>query len=480
MKNGTMSLLGGFLVCSFIYALPSYAATPTPTATPCPLVAARLAQMSGHLVIACTVKDSSGLAVPSRTVSVQKSPAVTGPFAVWMSKDTNVNGQALFPYAQPMYTWYVRCASACSVSPSAAARYSVSRTLRINGRRPRPSPTATPRPTATATPRPTATPIPMPTATATPRPTATPTPTPTATPTPTVTPTATPSRTPTPAPTATATATPSPTATPTATPRPVSTSLVIRGQSNKVYEGLHVASSNGDCVQIIDSTNITIQNSEIGPCNGRGIWINGGSGHKVYDNYIHPEQLASGCCDTHDGVFTTNTSDITIQGNVIAFSESNVEAGAGSNHINVIGNFLLNPRGPFPRGQNFQAGQSTYLLVQDNYALSSMDTQKYPYPEVQEDSVNFWRSDDFTAKDNYITGGHSPSGCGLIADNASDRGQILNNILVDTGQCGIGISSGVDQTVDGNMILNRTPVNNPMPAIRRCMYGTIPAIAVGP
>ena len=203
MKNGTMSLLGGFLVCSFIYALPSYAATPTPTATPCPLVTARLTQVSGHLVIACTVTDSSGLAVPSQIVSVQKAPAVTGPFAIWMSKKTNVNGRALLPYAQPMYTWYVRCATACNVSPSAAASYGVSRTLRINGRKPRPSPTATPRPTATATPRPTATPIPTVTPTATPRPTATPIPT--------VTPTATPRPT----------ATPIPTVTPTATPMPI-------------------------------------------------------------------------------------------------------------------------------------------------------------------------------------------------------------------------------------------------------------------
>ena len=72
--------------------------------------------MSSHLVIACTVKDSTGLPVPSKIVSVQKAPAVTGPFAVWMSKKTNVNGQALFPYVPPTYTWYVRCAAACSVT----------------------------------------------------------------------------------------------------------------------------------------------------------------------------------------------------------------------------------------------------------------------------------------------------------------------------------------------------------------------------
>ena len=113
--------------------------TPTPTA-PCPLVTARLTQVSSLLVIACTVKDSTGLPVPSKIVSVQKAPAVTGPFAVWMSKKTNVKGQALFPYVPPTYTWYVRCAAACSASPSATTRYSVSQTLTIKGQKPRPSP----------------------------------------------------------------------------------------------------------------------------------------------------------------------------------------------------------------------------------------------------------------------------------------------------------------------------------------------------
>ena len=81
--------------------------TPTPTAAPRLVVGARLTQVSGHSVIACTVKDSKGHALRSQTVSVQKAAAVTGPFADWMSKKTTANGQALLPYAQPTYTWYV-------------------------------------------------------------------------------------------------------------------------------------------------------------------------------------------------------------------------------------------------------------------------------------------------------------------------------------------------------------------------------------
>ena len=160
----------------------------SPTPTPPRLsVTAKLLQMSGHSIIACIVKDRSGNPVASQTVAVQKSSTTTGPFANWMSKKTGVKGQALYPYAQPRNTWYVRCSAAGSVSA----------TKTIPGKKPRPSPTATPRPTATATPRPTATATPRPTAT--PKPTrSTPRPSPTATPRPTAT--ATPRPTPTPTP----------------------------------------------------------------------------------------------------------------------------------------------------------------------------------------------------------------------------------------------------------------------------------------
>ena len=152
--------------------------TPTPTAAPRLYVAAKLSQVSGHSVITCTVKNSSGRPVVSQTVSVQKSAVVAGPFSLWMSKKTNVNGQALFPYAPPTYTWYVRCTSVAQAGVAAQPMLFVSATKMIRGKKPRPSPTATPIPTATATPtpRPTMTPVPTVTPTATPRPTATATP----------------------------------------------------------------------------------------------------------------------------------------------------------------------------------------------------------------------------------------------------------------------------------------------------------------
>lgn len=193
--------------------------------------------------------------------------------------------------------------------------------------------------------------------------------------------------------------------------------------------------------------------------------MSGSNGVYVYDNYIHTEKLSSTCCDYHDGIFGSGgNQNVVIQGNVIAYGESNIEFSTNNSSITVTGNFLLNPRGPFPRGQNFQCfGSSSSsacntVVVLNNYALSSQDTTQYLYPDDQEDSINFGFANGATVQGNYITGGHSPSGCGLIADEAANSMQFKSNSLLDTGQCGIGIADGTNQLVDGNKIYNTNPV----------------------
>jgi hypothetical protein len=243
--------------------------------------------------------------------------------------------------------------------------------------------------------------------------------------------------------------------------------ITLSGQNGTIVENLHITNPSGDCVVILNSTNITIRRSEIGPCGGNAVKISGGSGMAIYDSYIHPEKpLVTDCCDNHDGIFASNTSNLSIQGNVIAYGESNIEVNGAATVI-VTGNFLLNPIDSNPslpadgqsRGQNFQAWSgSSNVTVANNYALSSTDTSKYLFAENQEDSINFGLTNGIVVRGNYITGGHSPSGCGLISDDQANGAQFVNNILLDTGQCGIGIADGTSQVVDSNRVLNRTPV----------------------
>jgi hypothetical protein len=246
--------------------------------------------------------------------------------------------------------------------------------------------------------------------------------------------------------------------------------LVINSETDSVYSGLRLSSTNGDCVQIINSTNVTIQASNIGPCgtdhsaSGRGIYVSGGSGIKIYDNYIHPETLRSVCCSFHAGVdIEYGTTDVTIRGNVIAYGETNVEAYNVSN-IAVVGNFLLNPRGPLPQGQNFQswadsvATPNRNITVSNNYTISSTDTTKYLYPDNQEDSLSFGVTDTFSANGNYIVGGHSPTGSGINFDTGSSHGEARNNIILETGNSQFGAADGVGHVFDGNKALTLNPI----------------------
>jgi hypothetical protein len=231
--------------------------------------------------------------------------------------------------------------------------------------------------------------------------------------------------------------------------------LVDAGDAS--FKGLHITSDAGPCVRITNGQGVTIEASEIGPCAGNGIEIVNGDSIAIQDSYIHPEHPATSCCDTGDGVFANGTTNLTLAGNVIAFGEANIEVHAAT-HVKVVGNFLLNPQNGGSRGQNFQSwGNVTDVTVQGNYALSSTDVQ-YKYPEKQEDSINFGFTDQILATGNYVTGGHSASGCGIIADEAANSATFSNNVLVDTGQCGVSVSSGTNQVLDGNKILNSTPV----------------------
>lgn len=234
----------------------------------------------------------------------------------------------------------------------------------------------------------------------------------------------------------------------------------LNAQSNVTISGLHITSTTGDCVTITNSANITIQQSEIGPCAGNGIKISGGTSVNVYDSYIHAESMHA-CCDKGDGIYATGVSYLTVQGNVIAYNETNIEI-SNATDPKIIGNFLLNPRNTTTgsRGENVQAwGGNSNITVENNYALSSEDTTLYTYAAKQEDSINFGKSSGILVENNYIEGGLSPSGCGIIADNDANSATFSGNTLVNTGSCGIGIASGTNQVINSNRIITLDPVS---------------------
>ena len=209
--------------------------------------------------------------------------------------------------------------------------------------------------------------------------------------------------------------------------------VIVNGKDGVVLENLRLSSTTGGCVLIQGSRNVTIRNSEIGPCAGNAVEVKESSNVRIVDSYIHPEFPVHGCCDKGNAVFVHRSSNILIQGNVIAYGESNVEL-LGVQQAQVVGNFLLNPLGPFPRGQQVQVWglgdvRSSDILIEDNYTLASKDPS-HKFPDGQLDAINLGLTDRAIVKDNHIVGGTSDSGCGLIADSSANDMQFLNNHVI--------------------------------------------------
>jgi hypothetical protein len=189
------------------------------------------------------------------------------------------------------------------------------------------------------------------------------------------------------------------------------------------------------------------------------VLISGSAAVKIVDSYIHVERKASACCDTHSNVLMRNSSDVLLQGNVIAFGETNVAVMSGdgrSTGVKVVGNYLLNPRGPMPRGQNVQVyGENASLLnedivVADNFARTEQSVNP-ALTARQEDSLSFGYSKTVTVARNYVLGGMSNSGAAITFDQGMVSGSIVDN-LIHQYNAGVQWTSGAG-TISGNKSL---------------------------
>lgn len=269
-----------------------------------------------------------------------------------------------------------------------------------------------------------------------------------------------------------------------ASPTTLTSTLVLTSANNgQTFTNYSISTTSGPCVTITGATNVTIQQSNIGPCgtnnssdDSTGIEVIGGSGENIFDNYIHVENLSSDGGDNHEGVLINGANDVTVQGNVLAFNETNVEINGGTSTGDVInGNFMLNPMGPFPRGQQFQSGNGTSsLTVENNRTLSceqsacathssgtgvscllcsnsTLSGDAFPYYAVQEDAINIYGTATSTITDNWVEGGDSPSGQGILIDDGSGGTiNITGNVLKDYGHGCVGPYGGGTITISNN------------------------------
>jgi hypothetical protein len=253
--------------------------------------------------------------------------------------------------------------------------------------------------------------------------------------------------------------------------------LVITSANNgQIFQNLKITSTSGPCVTITGATNVTIQNVEVGPCgtnnttsDSTGIEITNSSTINVYDSYIHVENLASSCSDTHDGIYITNASSVLIQGNVIGYNESNIRMQTNNSNITVKGNYVFNPRGAASCanadnlfGRQVQAwaypdtSPNSNITYDSNYVYNSTDTSKFKFAGRSADFLSFGVTNGGTATNNWVGGtnqGIYSGATGIIGDYKANSMTFTNNIVSDTYQSGIDVAGGTNHLISGNKVL---------------------------
>ncbi len=195
------------------------------------------------------------------------------------------------------------------------------------------------------------------------------------------------------------------------------TGYIIDGEADVTLSDLRVSNSNGPCISINNSVNITIQNSVIGPCKGVAIKI------------------------------TDQSDAIKISNNRIYDSNGGVEA-RHSQQIQVIRNQFANINMHY---DNTSRGQ----YVQFNNVFGSNNKINYNWGETvlglgsTNDLVNIFQSNgDIDSPIEIIGnmfrgGGPIYSGSGIMTGDGGGSNVIVkDNILVNPGAVGIGIAGG--------------------------------------
>lgn len=249
-----------------------------------------------------------------------------------------------------------------------------------------------------------------------------------------------------------------PTEIPTLTPVPVTaTPSTSKFPGNGIidkpgtYSG-SIKSSNGDCLEVV-ADNVTIINSEIGPCNGRGIYFHNANNLLISNSTI--DNNANGpqpCCERYTTVYTLNVNGLIIENSTLARGETLIELYNAVN-IRIENNIGVNPLGPFPRGQFLQTQGSTSGVEFINNTLICDPSNNCE----MEDAVSLYQGNNIKIIDNYLDSGQGlgrGSGCGIITESVSDveisGNQVLNQYFAPDGGCGIGIASGQNILVENN------------------------------
>ena len=205
-----------------------------------------------------------------------------------------------------------------------------------------------------------------------------------------------------------------------------STPISWNGVKNQTISGLEIENPNGHCIELINCSNITIENCKLGP-------------------------------SLNEGVNLYKCTNIVVTNCTMDNNDTGVYAGACSG-INVMFNDVINVQGPLPRGQMVQFAEVTGGGNSVSYnVVENILGESHP-----EDAISLFKSNGIAGSPirivgNWIRGGGpSDSGGGIMTgDMGGSYILVEDNVLVNPGQYGITIASGTNIAIKNNKIYGK-------------------------
>ena len=228
--------------------------------------------------------------------------------------------------------------------------------------------------------------------------------------------------------------------------------LVIDGVTDKTYSNITISNPNGNCVVVKNSARVLIDHLKVGPCNGQGVQVLDSSTITIQNSVIATGRRATACCDVGDGIYAVRVTGLTINNNTVQRSETNIAVLSSSN-VQITSNKLNNPLGPMPRGQQVLITDQKPHPYSTNVTITGNILRCESSAACdQADAINLNSADTVLVASNDVQGGRHDAGCAIIADYEAYRATIRNNWVANIVNCGIGITDGTNHLVENNTV----------------------------
>jgi len=200
----------------------------------------------------------------------------------------------------------------------------------------------------------------------------------------------------------------------------VSGPIVVESERGVTLEGMSISNPDGACVRIEGSSQVTIENSEIGPCGGKAIEIVNSVSVSLDRLTIH---------DSTSGVYALNSQTVSVTNS--SFEDA---------------------------GRNFV--QFDKVTGAGNVVAGNSGTNRLGGSDA-EDFVSVYKSSGTPGSplrivgNSFRNGGPSNSGSGImVGDEGGTHILVQGNSLTNPGQAGIGVPGGSNIRVLGNIVFS--------------------------